>query len=157
MVSILLAHLKRRMTTPSYFKKTDNILSFVLKDVVNLQPRLLEKVQKNDLSLPESKQALATEKLLQSFAYAADTRSWDITMDLGGLLSNDFLKTLTVQLGTTTDEYLQSVCANLLIFAGVRIELNAAITLEDIGQDSFPTDAFDTYLSAHEADVALDA
>ena len=143
--------------TPSYFKKTDNILSFVLKDVVNLQPRLLEKVQKNDLSLPESKQALATEKLLQSFAYAADTRSWDITMDLGGLLSNDFLKTLTVQLGTTTDEYLQSVCANLLIFAGVRIELNAAITLEDIGQDSFPTDAFDTYLSAHEADVALDA
>lgn len=140
---------------PSYFEKTDNILSFVLKDVVNLQPRLLEKVQKNGVSLPENKQALATEKLLQSFTYTDTSHTWDITMDLGGLLSNDFLKTLTLQLGATSEEYLQSISANLLIYAGVRIELNAAITLEDIGQDSFPTDTFSTYITAHEADTAV--
>ncbi len=137
---------------PSYFQTTDNILHFLLKDVINLQDRLLSKVDTNGIALPENTKALATEKLFQSFQYDPDDLAWDISLDLGGLLNNDFLKTLDLHLAGTFDEYLSDVSLALTIFAGVKIQITADFSLKSIGSDSFPTSDFETYLNAHSSD-----
>ncbi len=136
----------------SYFKKTDNIINFLLKDVINLQSRLLAKVDTNGIALPESKSALATEKLFKDFTFDNENKVWDLSLDLGGLLGNDFLKDLDVTITGTSDKYVSDLSLSLTIFAGVKIEVNADVSLENIGQDDFPTNKFDTYISNHQAD-----
>ncbi len=136
----------------SYFKKTDNILNFILKDVVNLQDRLLKKIDTNGIELPESKSALATEKLFNSFNYDIDKTAWNLSLDLGGLLSNDFLKTLDLSVKGTKDKYVEGIELGLTIFAGVKVQLLADITLESIGKNTFPEDAFTSYINAHSGD-----
>ena len=134
---------------PSYFETTDNILHFLLKDVINLQDRLLAKVDTNGIALPESTKALSTEKLFHSFAYNQDSVTWDLSLDLGGLLNNDFLKTLDISFIGTEDEYLSDVSLILTVFAGVRIQVTADFSLKSIGTDTFPTNDFESYISAH--------
>lgn len=133
----------------SYFEKTDNIINFMLKDVVNLQSRLLNKIDMNGLSLPESKKALATEKLLNTFAYDADELKWNLSLDLGGLLENDFLKTLDLTFGANSSNYLTSLELALTVFAGVKIQLLGDFSLENVGKDTFPTESFNAYVNEH--------
>lgn len=137
----------------SYFKKTDNIIHFLLKDVINMQDRLLKKVNTNGISLPESKSALATEKLFKSFSFDKENIAWNVKLDLGGLLGNDFLKDLELNVTGTKDKYIKGMDMALTIFAGVKIQLLADVSLESIGQNSFPTDAFNSYISAHQKDA----
>lgn len=137
----------------SYFKKSDNILRFLLKDVINMQDRLLKKVSTNGISLPENRSALATEKLFKTFSFDKENIAWDVTLDLGGLLGNDFLKDLELSITGTKDKYLKGMDMALTIFAGVKIQFLADISLESIAQNSFPTDAFNSYISAHKNDA----
>ena len=136
-----------------YFKKTDNIIHFLLKDIINMQDRLLAKVNTNGISLPESKSALATEKLFKDFTFDNENKIWDLSLDLGGLLGNDFLKDLGLTITGTSDKYISDLSLSLTIFAGVKIEVNADVSLENIGQDDFPTSKFDTYISNHQSDA----
>ncbi len=137
----------------SYFKKTDNILNFLLKDVINLQDRLLAKIDTNGIALPESKSALATEKLFKDFTFDNENKIWDLSIDLGGLLGNDFLKDLDLKVTGTSDKYISDLSLSLTIFAGVKVEVAADVSLENIGADDFPTSAFDTYISNHSSDA----
>ena len=137
----------------NYFNTVDNILHFVLKDIINMQDRLLAKVDTNGITLPESKSALATEKLFNSFSYDKDNINWDLSLDLGGLLENDFLKTLDISIGGTDDKYLDSISLALTVFAGVKLQLLADVTLENVGADTFPTDTFNSYIESHKDDA----
>lgn len=137
----------------SYFKKTDNILHFLLKDVINMQDRLLKKVDTNGIALPESKSALATEKLFKSFSFDKENTAWNLTLDLGGLLGNDFLKDLELNVTGTKDKYVKDMDMALTIFAGVKIQLLADLSLESIGQNSFPEETFNNYINAHQSDA----
>ncbi len=137
----------------SYFNKTDNIIHFLLKDVINMQDRLLNKVNTNGISLPTNKSALATEKLFKDFTFDNENKQWDLSLDLGGLLGNDFLKGLDLTITGTPEKYLNDISLSLTIFAGVKIEINANATLENIGKNDFPADKFSSYISAHENDA----
>ncbi len=136
----------------SYFKKTDNIINFLLKDVINLQDRLLKKVSTNDISLPENKSALATERLFDSFSYDQDSSKWDLSLDLGALLNNDFLKNLDLTVKGTSDKYIEGLNLALTIFAGVKIQVLADVSLTNIGKNEFPLESFNSYISAHSSD-----
>lgn len=135
-----------------YFKSTDNILHFLLKDVINMQDRLLKKIDTNGIALPESKEAMSTERLFDSFAYDKDDISWDLSLDLGALLNNDFLKNLDISFGGTGDKYLNSLSMDLVIFAGVKIEIIGNFQLENVGGNDFPKDSFNAYISKHQND-----
>ena len=136
----------------SYFSSVDNIIHFLLKDVINMQNRLLSKVDTNGISLPTSSSALATEKLFKDFSFDNENKTWDLSLDLGGLLGNDFLKDLNIKATGTSDKYLSDLNLSLTIFAGVKIEISADVSLENIGKNDFPTDSFNAYISAHEND-----
>lgn len=136
-----------------YFNSVDNILNFLLKDVINMQDRLLKKIDTNGIALPESKEALSTEKLFNSFEYNPDTISWNLSLDLGGLLNNDFLKNLDISFGGTDDKYLDSISLDMVIFAGVKVEILGDFSLKNVGKNEFPADNFDSYINAHKGDA----
>ena len=108
---------------------------------------------RNGISLPESKSALATEKLFKSFSFDKENIAWNVKLDLGGLLGNDFLKDLELNVTGTKEKYIKGMDMALTVFAGVKIELLADVSLESVGQKSFPTDAFNSYISAHQNDA----
>lgn len=143
---------------PEYFSDTKNLMGFLLQDVVGLTDGLYEKLDfstgSSDISFDAS--SLAFEDMLSDFSYSKTDKKWDLSLDLGALLGNDFLKSFDLSLGHKADksgvyDMLSDLSFSLSVFAGVKVELIGSVNLLGIGESNFPTDSFNSYIEAANA------
>lgn len=122
-----------------YLKNNENLLKFILGDVLNVQPYYLNQIKPSESTIETSKgislnQKLAYEKVLESTSFDSETNDYSMTLNVGALLSSDYVVKATLGAKTNNDNYLTQVAIDAFAFAGVRVDFSLYMELMDVGQ-----------------------
>lgn len=141
-----------------YLQKNENLLKFMLGDLLNVQPYYLNQIKSSDSKVETSKgfslsQKLAYEKVLESTSFDSETSDYSMTLNIGALLNSDYVVKATLGAKTNNDNYLTQVAIDAFAFAGVRVDFSLYLELMDVGQtmsESLKT-SFDKVVSLGES------
>lgn len=119
-----------------YLSKNENLLKFLLGDVLNVQPRLLAEIKPSDTSMPAmpfDPSKLSYEKVLESTSYDEATGDYALDLNIGAMLNSDYVVKASLGAKKDNDNRLSQVSLSAFVFAGVRIDLSFQAALIDAG------------------------
>lgn len=122
-----------------YLSNEENLLKFILGDVLNVQPYYLNMISSSDgdsvgtLSLGNDMK-LAYENVLEDVSYDADTNDYSMDLDIGAMLDADYV--LKASLGAKVNDsgYLTKLGLSAFVFAGVRVDFSLNAELMEVGE-----------------------
>lgn len=145
-----------------------NIGDWLLQYFLGLDSNMMAKVTGTSDS-SSAPQATYMEDVITGFTYNEANTSWDLTMDLGALAHTNILKGLTLTIkgdkdvpaaASGTEGMLRYLDATMIINVGFNISVNFSAEIENFSSTSTYVEcwsdvssAFDSYLTAHEADA----
>ena len=121
-----------------YLSSTENLLKFILGDILNVQPYYLDMIASSDsqmslggLSFDMPK--LAYEDVLESTSYDAETNDYGMTLNVGAMFQTDYVIKASFGTKVNNDEHLTQLVFNAFVFAGVRVDFSFSAELIEVG------------------------
>lgn len=126
--------------TKEYLSNNENLLKFLLGDVLNVQPYYLDQIAKSDTSMDVDTNAfsfggkLAYEKVLESTSFDPVTNDYAMTLNIGQMLNSDYVVKAELGAKVNNDNYLTQVALKAFAFAGVRVDFDLNLELVEVGE-----------------------
>lgn len=123
-----------------YLSSNENLLKFLLGDVLNVQPYYLDQIASSGTSMDMDMSALsiggklAYEKVLESTSFDPITNDYSMTLNVGEMLNSDYV--VKAELGAKVNDgnYLTQLSLSAFAFAGVRVDFDLCAQLLDVGE-----------------------
>lgn len=140
------------VSTSNYF--LDNIVDYLLRDMVGLTDGMMDLVEKED---DKEKTPIDFEEMFGDeggFEFIESTTTWNIGINLGVLAQTNLLKYLFVTIKGDSDGYLSTIHAETTLSIGLKIGIKADFALVDINPNAegWPTNIdnkFNSLVAAH--------
>ncbi len=144
-----------------YLSNEENLLKFVLGDVLNVQPYYLNMISSSDgesvASLPlGSDMKLAYENVLEDVSYDADTNDYSMDLNIGAMLDADYVIKASLGAKVNDSGYLTKLGLSAFVFAGVRVDFSLNAELVEVGEtlsDSLSSSISDVIATAEIGDT----
>lgn len=144
--------------TKDYYKKIDEkyfvqyIDTYLLGFVLGLNDNIMESIK---TSSPSDNSLIKYEKIINDFKFDKESLKWDISLNMKELSKNDSLGDLNVSIIGNSDDYFESLKAEIAFDVGININLSLNAKLVDI-TSSWSEDIinnYNDYLLNHKDDV----
>jgi len=155
--------------TTEYLSNNENLLKFILGDILNVQPYYLNQIAESDSAadtsssssgLPIDFEKLAYQNVLESTSYESTTGEYDMELDLAALFDDaDYVAKAELGVKVNNDNYLSTFGLSAFVFAGVRVDFALTASLIDPGttlSDDVST-AISNVITAAQAGTAYTA